>query len=106
MTPINHPRMSHQLNDTKYKICCQYAETLTCFFNGEGAVVNHPILGEGEPRGGAYQSVTDTKWRGEGAVVSHPFLGGGGSQGEAAYQSVTGTKWRGEGVVVSPFLEE
>ena len=44
-------------------------------------MVNHPILGEGEPRGGAYQSVTDTKWRGEGAVVSHPFLGGGEPRG-------------------------
>ena len=36
MTLIHHPRMSHQPNDTKYKICCHYAEMLN-------NILNHPI---------------------------------------------------------------
>ena len=36
MTPIHHPRMSHQHNDPEYKIFCHFAETLINIFN-------HPI---------------------------------------------------------------
>ena len=35
-TLIHHPRMSHQPNDTKYKICCHYTEMLI-------NILNHPI---------------------------------------------------------------
>ena len=36
MALIHHPRMSHQPNDPKYKICCHYAETFI-------SILNHPI---------------------------------------------------------------
>ena len=30
---IYHPRMSHHPDDTKFKICCQYSETLNNILN-------------------------------------------------------------------------
>ena len=36
MTPIHHSMMSHQPNDTKFKIYCHYVETLI-------NILNHPI---------------------------------------------------------------
>ena len=110
LTPIHHPRMSHQPNDPKYKKCYHYAEMLI-------NILNHPIKikhfsGEGDPlrtQGeGAYQSVTSTKERGSqgegnrdespfprrggGAVMSHPKRGGG---------TVMSPPKRGGGIVMS-----
>ena len=81
MTLIYHPRMSHQPNDPKYKICCHYAEMLINILNhpiknkafGVMTFIYHPRMshyfqGEGDPLRtlgeGTYQSVTCNKGRG------------------------------------------
>ena len=101
MTLIHHTRMSHQPNDTKYKICCHYAEMLI-------NILNHPIkikhessfsAGGGppaDPRGGAYQSVTSTKGRGnqgEGDRDESPFSRRGGGPWWVTQSGVGGPWW-------------
>ena len=81
MTLIHHPRMSHQPNATKYKICCHYAEM-------HNNILNHPIKIK---HLASWRSFIIRGW-----VIL--FRGGGDplrTQGEGVYQSVTCTKGRG-----------
>ena len=104
MTLIHHPRMSHQPNDTKYKICCHYAEM---HIN----ILNHPIKikhlaswcsfiirgcvilfrGRGTPCGPKGRGCVPVcnmhqgkgEPRGGGTVMSHPFQEGVGGRDES-----------------------